>query len=232
MRAERNGAPVDVFIVTAVRLYQEGLEQALSRDPRFRVVGLAGRHDEARHKVQHMEPRPDVVLVDVDAVGGLSVVQAFCTALPDVALVALSVGDTDEEVIACAETGFAGFVSADTSLDGLIATVLCVAAGGARCSPRATAALMRRVRAVSTRPVGVAPQRPLTRRELQIVGLIDEGLSNKQIARELQIELATVKNHVHSILEKLCVERRGAAAAAVRGRLRDRAHAGGGVMAQ
>jgi two-component system, NarL family, nitrate/nitrite response regulator NarL len=207
-----------VFIVAAVRLYQQGLAQALSSDPRLRVVGVARRPDEARDKLDRIAPRPAVVLIDVGTDDGLRAARAFRDAVPDVALVALSVGDTDEAAIACAETGFAGFVTADTSLDGLIAAVLCVAHGGARCSPRATAALIRRVRDVSASDCGPPPQARLTPRELQIVELIDQGLSNKQIARELQIELATVKNHVHSILEKLCVERRGAAAAAVRGR--------------
>jgi two-component system, NarL family, nitrate/nitrite response regulator NarL len=209
-------APVDLFIVAAVRLYRQGLAQALSTDSRLRVVGVAARHDEARQRLGRMNPRPAVVLLDISA--GLAAARELCNAVPDVALVVLSVDDSDESVIACAETGVAGFVTTDTSLEGLMATVLCVAGGGTRCSPRATAALMRRVAVLSGRQHPVPSRARLTPRERQIVGLIDQGLSNKQIARELQIELATVKNHVHSILEKLCVERRGAAAAAFRAR--------------
>lgn len=211
-------APVDVFIVAAVRLYQQGLATALSTDRRFRVVGVAARHDEARQKLRRMNPQPAVVLLDIGAEQGLAAARELCNAVPDVALVVLSVDDSDESVIACAEAGAAGFVTTDTSLEGLMAVVLCVADGGARCSPRATAVLMRRVAALSRREHPVPSRARLTPRERQIVALIDQGLSNKQIARELQIELATVKNHVHSILEKLCVERRGAAAAAFRAR--------------
>jgi DNA-binding NarL/FixJ family response regulator len=216
MAAGANSAQIEVFIVASVRLYRQGLEQALSADGRFRVVGLAGRYDEAQRKLADTRPRPTVALLDIGSGGGLGAAQALRDAVPDIALVALSVGETDDDVIACAETGFAAFVTAETSLDGLIATILSVAAGGAPCSPRAAAALMRRVRALSIRDTAPAPRERLTPRELQIVELIDHGLSNKQIAQKLHIELATVKNHVHSILEKLCVERRGAAAAAVR----------------
>jgi two-component system, NarL family, nitrate/nitrite response regulator NarL len=208
--------PVDVYIVAAVRLYQQGLAYALSADPRFRVVGVAAGHNEAREHLSRLRPRPRVVLLDIGGEHGLRAARELRDALPDVALVALSVGDTEQNVIACAETGVAGLVTTETSLDGLMATVLCVAEGGTRCSSRATAALMRRVALMAERHQQERPHARLTPRERQIVELIDQGLSNKQIGRELQIELATVKNHVHSILEKLCVERRGAAAAAIR----------------
>jgi len=104
------------------------------------------------------------------------------------------------------------------------------------CSPRAAASLYRRVAALSAlsrRDAGtgdahangngsgqdggpVTPGVPLSRRELQIAHLIDSGLTNKQIGRELGIEAATVKNHVHNMCEKLDVHRRGEAAARIR----------------
>jgi two-component system, NarL family, nitrate/nitrite response regulator NarL len=95
--------------------------------------------------------------------------------------------------------------------------VECVADGGGRCSAQATAALVRRLTVLADRRRPEARRAALTPREREIVMLIDRGMSNKQIARELHIELATVKNHVHSVLEKLHVERRGAAAAVMRG---------------
>ena len=120
--------------------------------------------------------------------------------------------------LACAEAGVAAFVTRDTSLDGLTATLECVAQGGARCSPRATAALLRRLASLADGRPPATRGAQLTPREREILTLIDQGRSNKQIARQLQIQLATVKNPVHSVLEKLQVERRGAAAAAMRER--------------
>ncbi len=82
------------------------------------------------------------------------------------------------------------------------------------CTPRIAALLLRRV-AEAAAPRSSGLER-LTPRETEIVDLIEQGLSNKQIARRLSIELATVKNHVHNILEKLEVARRGEAVARVR----------------
>lgn len=159
---------------------------------------------------------PRVAILDIGVDAGLMGVRRLRAALRDVSVVALAIEDTDESVVAWAEAGVAGFVTRDTPLEGLMNTVECVAGGGTQCSPRATAALLRRLAELSNRG-GSGPRAALlTPREREIVALIDRGLSNKEIASELHIELATVKNHVHSVLEKLQVDRRGAAAAAVR----------------
>jgi two-component system, NarL family, nitrate/nitrite response regulator NarL len=160
---------------------------------------------------------PRVAILDIGVEAGLSSARRLRAALRDVSVVALAIDDTDESVVAWAEAGVAGFVTRDTPLEGLMNTVECVAGGGTQCSPRATAALLRRLAELSSRGGSGRPRAALlTPREREIVGLIDRGLSNKEIASELHIELATVKNHVHSVLEKLQVDRRGAAAAAVR----------------
>lgn len=207
---------LDVFIVAGVRLYREGLTQALSADARFRVVGAAAGHAEGLEAMRQLTPRPAVAVLDIGVGPGLLSARQLRAALPEVSLVALAIDDTDESVVAWAEAGVAGFVTRDTSLEGLMSTVECVAQGGTQCSPRATAALLRRLAALAAGRRSWPLNGHLTPREREVVALIDRGLSNKQIARELQIELATVKNHVHSVLEKLHVERRTAAAAAMR----------------
>jgi two-component system nitrate/nitrite response regulator NarL len=154
-----------------------------------------------------------VALLEVGLPHGLNGARALRAALPEVQVLALAIDDTDESVVAWAEAGVAGFVTRDTSLDGLMGAVESVAQGGTSCSPRATAALLRRLASLAEVRRRVDRGGQLTPREREIVALIDQGLSNKQIASELQIEIATVKNHVHSVLEKLQVQRRGAAAA-------------------
>jgi two-component system, NarL family, nitrate/nitrite response regulator NarL len=207
---------IDVFIVAEVRLYRQGLTQALNDDPRFRVTGSAGDHAEALREMMRLESLPKVAILDTGLGAGRGGARRLHELLPEVHLVALAVEDTDESVVAWAEAGVAGFVTRDTSLDGLMNTVESVASGETQCSPRATAALLRRLAELSNGRGSGPRTAQLTPREREIVALIDRGLSNKQIARELHIELATVKNHVHSVLEKLQVDRRGAAAAAVR----------------
>jgi DNA-binding NarL/FixJ family response regulator len=208
-----------VFIVARMRLYRQGLTDALAADPRFRVVGAVADPAEGLSRMAGLQPRPAVAVLDNGAGRGLSSARRLRAMLPEVRLVALVTDDTAESVVAWAEAGAAGLVTPDTSLDEFIATVEDVAHGGAHCSPQATAALMDRLATIADARPPESGDRHLTERERQIVALIDRGLSNKQIARELQIQLATVKNHVHSVLEKLQVERRGAAAAAIRARM-------------
>jgi DNA-binding NarL/FixJ family response regulator len=98
----------------------------------------------------------------------------------------------------------------------LIATLASVVRDEMACSPRIAAALLRRVASLAVERSPWPSGARLTARELEVLGLIDEGLSNKQIAGRLCIELATVKNHVHNILEKLQVGRRSEAALQVR----------------
>ena len=106
-----------------------------------------------------------------------------------------------------------GYVTRDSSLNELSAAVLGVADGGPLCSPRMVATFLRRIAVLSSEQQADSAEAALTTREVEIVRLIERGLSNKQIAHELCIELPTVKNHVHHILEKLNVSGRTEAAA-------------------
>ena len=138
--------------------------------------------------------------------------------MPDARVFAITVPNSESGVVACAELGVAGFVTTDASLTELVTALESVASGDLVCSPATAGALLRRV-------ATLAHERPrddrlalLTGREREVVCLIAEGLSNKQIAHRLYIELATVRNHVHNILGKLGVHRRAEAAALIRDR--------------
>ncbi|HUO71297.1 MAG TPA: response regulator transcription factor [Solirubrobacteraceae bacterium] len=216
-RVEEAPGRIGVFILARVRLYEEGLAQVLRADPRFAVCGTASGHDDAVARMLSLRSAPHVALLDLGLMSGVASARRLRVVLPQVRVIALAIDDTEEDVIAWAEAGVAGFVTRDTPLDDVLSTIECVALGGARCSPTAAAALLRRVAALAEHRPFDRRRGHLTPREREVVTLIDRGLSNKQIARELQIELATVKNHVHSILDKLRVDRRGAAAALVRG---------------
>ena len=137
--------------------------------------------------------------------------------VPAAAVVALGVRETEDEVVACAEAGVAGYVTREHTLADLIAALDALARGEAPCPPRAAAMLLRRVSALAAErrpaPSGVDE---LTNREREILDLICDGLTNKQIGQLLFIELPTVKNHVHNILEKLQVRGRREAAALAR----------------
>jgi DNA-binding NarL/FixJ family response regulator len=209
---------IRVLVVAGVRFYRDGIAAALSADPRFDVVGGAADVPEAAAVFASLAP--DVILLDLAGADGPAHVRALLARAPTARVVALGVREAEDDVLPLVEAGVAGYVTRDGSVDDLLAAVESVAAGETICSPRMTATLLRRVALLARdrRPEGPNPERDLTSRERQIVALIDEGLSNKEIATRLRIELATVKNHVHNILEKLRVHRRGEAAAAVRDR--------------
>jgi two-component system nitrate/nitrite response regulator NarL len=200
-----------IAIVSDSRLYREGLALSLARIDRVAVVGSA--ESLASAIVCIADFSPDVLLLDITMVGGLTLPSVLSKAGTPVKVIAFSVADTEDEICACAEAGIAGYVSRDGSADDLVSAVEGAIRGEVLCPPRVVASLFRRL-ALFARTIGQpGPGGALTAREHEILTLIDKGLSNKQIARHLQISLATVKNHVHNLLDKLGVRRRGEAVA-------------------
>jgi two-component system nitrate/nitrite response regulator NarL len=207
-------APIRVFLIAEVRLYREGLEQILGREEPFDVVGASPSLAAAIPLLRRMAP--DVVLLDL-AADGPTAARLLRQELPEARLVALAIREVEAEVLAWAEAGMAGYVSREASLAEVSATIRRAVAGELVCPPRITANLVRHLSQVAgQRPAQPAPAR-LTARETDVVRLIGRGLSNKEIARELSIALPTVKNHVHSVLEKLQVRRRTEAVSLLHG---------------
>lgn len=205
---------IRILIVDDTRLYREGLAQILVRDDRLSVVGVAGERDDALACVRELDP--DIVLLHMGMPDSFGILRAVVATAPRTKVVGLRVAETEDEVLACAESGIAGYLSREGSLDDLLSTVESVARGEVLCSPRVAATLLRRVATLAAERRPRAAAANLTPREREIVGLIDEGLSNKEIAFRLSIEVHTVKNHVHNVLEKLAVHRRSEAAARLR----------------
>jgi len=200
-----------VLVASAIRLYREGLAESLARMPELDVVGTASDAGECLETVRALEP--EVVLLDLTISDALDAVRAL--AASGTRVIALGVREVEDDVVEAAEAGISGYVGRDASLGELAEAVECTARGESPCPPQIAALLIGRIAAAARGPAPDLASK-LTPREAEIVGLIDEGLSNKQIAGRLSIEPATVKNHVHNILEKLDVNRRGEAAAALR----------------
>jgi two-component system nitrate/nitrite response regulator NarL len=208
----RNGT-LGVFVLVSVRLYCEGLTDALRRAG-MEVTGHAASWADAI--VAMVARPPDVAVLDVAGPGGLEIVGELRRRVPQTQIVVHAVDEVDRDVLAWAEAGIAGYVTRDGSVDDLIRAVRCAARHEIHCAPEIAAALLERVHVLAARGAHDTPIGSLTTREHEIAELLEAGLSNKQIAAELQIELATVKNHVHSILAKLQVTRRIDAAAHMR----------------
>lgn len=224
----RMQGPDTLAIICEVRLYREGLAALLVERRRHAVVGLS--------PVQAMQgdlarAAPQAVLVEAPLLQRVPQQQLGITA--DMAVLAFAVREDDEDaVLGCAKQGASGFLSHDAPLDELLAALESVRQGGIHCSPRLTRLFMLRAAGGALASPGAESPLTLTTREREVLDLITHGLSNKEIARRLGIESATVKNHVHHLLEKLHVRRRSQAAALhATQRLRaDPARAAGGMQ--
>jgi two-component system nitrate/nitrite response regulator NarL len=201
-----------VLVVDDSCLYREVLAGTLEHETWIAAVDTAADAADAVRRLEEFAPQ--VVLLNMATVGSLPVLDALVGAAPQVPVIALEVSETaEEEIIACAEAGVAGYLLRRDSFVDLVAVIQSVARGEMLCSPRVAATLLRRVAALVDERRSWSDPAKLTAREREIVQLIEQGLSNKEIARRLTIEVRTVKNHVHNILEKLQVRRRGEAAA-------------------
>jgi DNA-binding NarL/FixJ family response regulator len=207
---------IGLFVLAETRLYREGLVRALDEDERFRVVGSAADVPNALELVAGPAEQADVVLLDHAIPEGPEAVRQLRRASPGIRVLALAVREAEGDVIPWAEAGAAGFMPGDASLDDLAEGISAVAGGASPCSPRVAALLLDRVASLAERRRSTPPLGELTQRESDVARLLERGLSNKEIALELRIEVATVKNHVHNILEKLDVQRRGEAASVIR----------------
>src|SRR5437773_3609305 len=193
-------------------VHREALALALSQARRVRVLGTASHREEILARL--VEAPPDIVLVDFGMPEAASIVAEIRRRTPSVKVVAITLGETETEVIQLAEAGVAGYVLPDGSLDDLVIAVESAVRGELYCPPRVAFTLLRRLGALAAslrddeEKATHSPLRALTGREREILHLVDDGMTNKGIAGRLVIELATVKNHVHNILKKLHVHRR------------------------
>jgi two-component system, NarL family, nitrate/nitrite response regulator NarL len=203
-----------VFILSDVRLYRDALLKGLTRLQAFEMLGVEDLSRVAVVRVIGL--RPDAIILDIGAVESLAIARLLGISLPMAKVVAFAVSEIDHLLIACAEAGIAGYVGRDGSEEDLVAAVECALRGELYCSKRIAGVLSRHVAILSAQSSRPDQHTCLTPREHQVLNLVGEGMSNKEIGRALRIGDATVKNHVHNILEKLQVHRRGEAAATFR----------------
>jgi DNA-binding NarL/FixJ family response regulator len=196
---------VRVLLVADVRLYRELVAAALAGEDRIELAGSAPR-DVAALAVGMVEP--GVVVVDTASVSVPDGLRALAAALPDAKIVAVGVPDDDDSIVGLLEAGASGYLTAEQPLADLVTAIEAAAHGELQCPPRLSAALAKRMAILAAGGARPTNGDALTPRQREIAALIADGLSNKQIARRLSIEQATVKNHVHSILVKLGVGRR------------------------
>jgi len=210
-------------IASDLRLLREGLSDSLTHRTSVTVVATVSDSHGVLSAVAELAP--NILLLDIGIQHSLPLVQVLCGTAAELKILAFALTDSESDLVACIEAGVAGFLPREGSLDDLVSAIESVTKGELLVSPRVAGSLSRRLATLGRAYRGVQTghaltsdpgQTSLTLREAEVLGLLDEGLANKDIARRLGIEVATVKNHVHHILEKLQVSRRGQAAARAR----------------
>jgi two-component system nitrate/nitrite response regulator NarL len=210
MKASGTSGNIRVLVAIGVRLYCQGLAQLLNQTGKVESVGIA--EDFSSLIVQARSIVPAVILLDSALFDGIDCIALVLNACPSSRILALGVNETEDEIIAYAEAGISGYVVPEASIDDLVLNIAHVAEGKLLCPPKIAAALLRYVNRAGRR---IPELDKLSSREFETLKLIAQGLSNKEIAARLNIEVSTVKNHVHHVLDKLGVEGRGQAAAEV-----------------
>jgi DNA-binding NarL/FixJ family response regulator len=208
-------APIRVVFVSPVRLLGEGLVRALRDESAISVVGMVQQFGKMRELLR--DSVAAIGVVDVSGEINLDEVRLFAAERPEVKLLALGLAERQADVIRCARAGFRGYIARDTPFDDFVPLLSEAARGGARCTAEIATALMQALFRADPAivPPGLAgPQ--ITSREGEVLRLLGRGFSNKEIARELTLSGATVKNHVHNILAKFGASRRGDLARRVR----------------
>jgi two-component system, NarL family, nitrate/nitrite response regulator NarL len=209
---------VRVFVASDVRVYREGVSRLVATEDALELTGAARTAESSTELCGGA--RPDVVLLDASQTADVASARAIASAAGEAHVVALVAPDTEVDLLDWAAAGVSGFLSTEASPHQLVEVLRRAADGESPCSPDVADAFLTRAREQGAGPGALAEA--LTTREAQIAELVAEGMSNKAIASRLSIELATVKNHVHSILGKLSVHSRGEAAAKLRRTVRRR----------
>jgi DNA-binding NarL/FixJ family response regulator len=213
-----NHQEIRIIIFHANSLYRESIAFVLARQQGISVVRAAAAVAQVEEDLSTLSP--DLFVLDFGGLGrtGLNEARRLRSVSAQFKILLIEVPNDEAEILACIECGAAGYVLHDVSIDTLMSNVRAVSAGEALCSPRIAALAFSRVSALAGQAMrrGPGPANLLTKRELEIVALIERGLSNKEIATHLHIEVPTVKNHIHNILDKLRVGGRRQAATYVK----------------
>ena len=205
---------IRVVIAHGVRVLREGLAALLQQWPELAVVDITlGVEAHEYHKNNGLI---DLVLLDVawEDTAVADKIKEAKSRYGGAKVIAMGVSDSPSEILACIEAGALAYTSQDSSLQQLVDTIRMVHIGQATCPPDISALLFERIALLKgqLRPAEDDRLSKLTPRELETLQLVSVGLSNREIATHLTLELQTIKNYVHSILEKLRVNNRREAA--------------------
>lgn len=204
-------AKTRILLIEDNRLLREGIAETLNNHGDFEVIALAEDGDAVR-SLKESNQAPDVVLLDLglEKTNSLQLMALLRAELPKARVVAMDILPEQVDIVEFVEAGGSGFILKSASPQDYVDTIKAVAKGQKVLPDKLTASLFTQIVESALSSGKGIPESAiqLTNREKEIVGLISEGLSNKEIAERLHIATHTVKSHVHNILEKLTLSSR------------------------
>jgi two-component system, NarL family, nitrate/nitrite response regulator NarL len=206
---------IRAIVVDDHPLFREGVARSLEESGSFAVVGQGGSADEAVRLAEEL--KPDLVLLDLSMPGGgIAAASRIAQSAPAAKIVVLTVSEADDDIMAALKVGARGYVLKGVSSGALVDILQGIANGESYVSPSLAARLLTEMRLRPPAALADDPLSKLTAREEQILRLVAEGMSNKEVGRKLSLQEKTVKHYMTRILEKLHVRNRTEAAILLR----------------
>jgi len=215
--ASRGARVLRIVLVWGVRFTGECLAEVLERDPSVSVVGLYDNLSEPAALKAALQA--DVILLDARMPDGAAEVRRALDAAPGLRIVVSAVRETEDDIVTWAEAGVLGYIPRTTPRSDFVRLIMAIHSGEQLCSGRVAAGLLRRIAQTTNGKTRRSGPVAIPALERQTAELIKNGLTDKEIARRLNISVATTKSHVHNLLGKLNARRRSEVADHLVGRL-------------
>ena len=202
---------IDVILINDNRCLREGITEIIERQPDLKIMASFGENKKALKKVYDLDP--DVLLLDIGLPNqnSLLFIKSLMKKCPEIKVIVMDIVPIQKDILQYIEAGVSGFILKDTTSDDLLKTIRSVAHEEKVLPSNLTGSLFSQIIDNEANQVGTSKLIQtirMTKREQEIVLLIADGLTNKEIAQKLHLSASKVKSHVHTILEKMVLNTR------------------------
>ncbi|MFO7448281.1 MAG: response regulator transcription factor [Ignavibacteriaceae bacterium] len=201
---------IKVLLIEDNRLLRDGISAMLKHQTDIKVIAASGNRENTVIKLQQLNP--DIILLDLGlrSQNSLNVVEIVKKDFPNAKVIVMDLSPVQGDIIQYVKAGAAGFILKDATLDDFLNTIRSVAEGVKVLPPNLVGSLFSQIieHALKTGKTKLNEAVRMTKREKEVISLIAEGLTNKEIGRKLNVSNYTIKSHVHNIMEKLTLHTR------------------------
>ena len=202
---------ISILIIEDNRLLREGLTSIIKKQPDLKVTAAIGDCVKALHGIR--ESQPTIVLLDLGLRNqdSLKLVKVLKKDFQKIKVIVMDLVPLQEDILLFVQAGVSGFILKDATVDVFLRTIRSVASGAKELPPNLTGSLFSQIVNTAVKeslPSKIVESVTMTKRERQVIDLVSDGLTNKEIAQKLHLSTFTIKSHIHNILEKLALHTR------------------------